>query len=106
MEHRWCKRRRLRLEVELTSPCGTACVAHTRDISMDGMFVDVQADTLSNPKLVHVKLPAAAGVPRLEALVVHTCEQGVGLVFEAVDNQDRRLLARYLSESGRGSGQT
>jgi len=70
---------------------------------MDGMFVEFQPANLSAQKLVHVQLPAAAGVSRLEALIVHSCEQGVGLMFCAVENRDRHLLARYLAETDQQS---
>lgn len=99
MEHRWCKRRKLIIEVGLSSSCGTACAARTRDISMDGMFVELQSTDPELPRLLDVQLPAALGIPGLEALVVRTCEQGVGLMFGEVDNRKRQLLARYLSES-------
>lgn len=65
---------------------------------MDGMFVDVKPDYLGDPKLVHVQLPAT-GIPCLQALVVHTREQGIGLMFCAVENRMRHLLARYLSDA-------
>ena len=64
------------------------------------MFVEFQSDNLDDPTLVHVQLPAAVGIPSLEALVVHTCEHGVGLMFCAVENRERHLLARYLTEIG------
>jgi PilZ domain len=99
MEHRWCKRWGLVFDVQLTSRYETGCVAHTRNVSMDGMFVELQPDKQRVPRLVHVQLPAAAGIPRLRALVVHTCEQGIGLMFCAVENRDRHLLARYLTET-------
>lgn len=100
MEHRWCKRWKLELDVRLTSPCGTACVARTRNVGMDGVFVECKPDNLNAPALVHVQLPAAVGISSLEALVVHTCEHGVGLMFCEVDNRDRHLLASFLTEKG------
>jgi PilZ domain len=105
MDHRWCKRWKLVVDVQLTSQCGTACVASTRNMSMDGLFVEAPPDSLSAAKQVHIKLPAAVGIPRLEALVIHAGERGVGLMFCAVENQDRHLLARYLAESGQQMGE-
>lgn len=104
MEHRWCKRWRLILDVQLTSQCGTECVASTRNVSMDGMFVEAPPDSLGVAKQVHVQLPTAAGVRRLKALVVHSCELGVGLMFCAIENKDRHLLARYLTEINQQRG--
>lgn len=105
MEHRWCKRWGLVLDVQLTTPCGTECVASTWNVSMDGMFVGDPPDSLYATKLVYVQLPLAAGLRPLKALVVHSSEQGVGLMFCAIQNKDRHLLARYLTEINQQSGE-
>jgi len=72
---------------------------------MDGMFVGASLDNLGTAELFHVQLPAAAGIHRLKALVVHSCEQGVGLMFCAIENKDRHLLARYLTEMSQQRGE-
>jgi hypothetical protein len=98
MEHRWCKRWRLVLDVQLEGQGAVACHASTRNISLDGMFIEAAPDSLTVARLVHVQLPAVVGVPCLKAIVIHSCERGVGLMFCALGNEERRLLAGYLSE--------
>ena len=65
---------------------------------MDGMFVEAAPDRLDAAKLVWVQFPADVGLRCLKAMVVHSSEQGVGLMFCAFENEERHLLARFLSE--------
>lgn len=98
MEHRWCKRWKIELDVQLKGQGARVVSARSRNICLDGMFVEIAPASLSAQKLVHIQLPTAVGIARQEALVLHACAQGVGLMFCAIDNEDRHQLARYLTE--------
>ena len=98
MEHRWCKRWKIELDVQLAGQGAEVATARSRNISLVGMFVEIAPASLGDLKILHVQLPTAVGIRRQEAFVVHACEQGVGLMFCAIENEDRHRLARHLAE--------
>ena len=55
--------------------------------------------------VLDVQLPAVSGVHRLKAFVVHSCEQGVSLMFCVIENKDRHLLVRYFTEINQQRGE-
>ncbi len=79
----------------------------TRDISLDGAFIETKSDT--SPKKgtmeLAIKLPAE-GAPkyhRFHAQIVRTTDNGAALLFDKVDTDSyAALLDLVFSRQGRG----
>lgn len=102
MEHRWSERKPIEMDVALYyAPVGTIA-GKTRDVSLEGMYVQVPGVELP----VHAELEVSftthngGGAPRehhLPAYVVHGNDSGVGLMLRHVDYGDFYALRYMLS---------
>jgi hypothetical protein len=85
MEHRWISRIPTRKKVEiLSSDVLLAIPGHTRDVSLEGMYVEIDGGALHSKTFVRVKLHSKEiGRDGFEiwAFVIRATSQGAGLVF-------------------------
>jgi hypothetical protein len=87
MEHRWISRIATRKNVEILSSdvdVLPAIPGHTRDVSLEGMYVETDGGTLRSKTFVRVKLHSKEiGRDGFEimAFVIRATSQGGGLVF-------------------------
>ncbi|HEY9198356.1 MAG TPA: PilZ domain-containing protein [Gammaproteobacteria bacterium] len=102
MEHRWSERKPIEMDVALYyAPVGTI-TGTTRDVSLEGMYV--QTNGIDLP--LHAELEVSfvtrtgSGAPHehhLPAYVVHGNGAGVGLMLRHIDYSDFYALRHMLS---------
>lgn len=102
MEHRWSERKPIEMDVALYyAPVGTI-TGKTRDVSLEGMYV--QTDGVDLP--LHAELEVSfvtqngGGTPQehhVPAYVVHGTGSGIGLMLRHVDYGDFYALRYMLS---------
>ena len=101
MEHRRSSRTSLRHAVDLDSPRTGHIPAYTHDVSLGGMFVEIDSLALSPnmPVKVSFTLPdhGHTTVFVLEASVVRRGQNGMGLMFLRMDPDEIRALSRALA---------
>jgi len=93
MEHRWGTRLPVTLDVSLIGRDRSVMHGQLRNIGPEGMFVHLEAAVLAENVAVEVELPLGETNRRVKAWVVHSSEDGAGLLLFAPDDNDyRRLL--------------
>jgi len=100
MEKRRSSRRLLRREVGLESSRGGAHTAHTRDMSLGGMFVETDPQNLPPNASVTVSFTLPNGKQNvfvLEAAVVRRAPNGLGLMFLRMAPDAIRDLSEALA---------
>ena len=99
VEHRWSARKPLSIEVGLYYPPIGRINGRTRDVSLEGMFVDLQGAQIPPQSRVEVTFTVNNnGEPtehRLPAYVVHERDGGVGLMLQHVGYREFDAL-RYM----------
>ncbi len=100
MEHRWSERKPLNLEVTLNYPPIGLIDGKTRDVSLEGMFVDTGGVPLPQHAEVEVNFCTRThGQVRehcVPAYVVHGRHGGIGLMLRHVAYQDFHALRSAL----------
>jgi hypothetical protein len=109
MEHRLGARRPVMVNVVLYPHDAPAVLAHTRDVSISGMFVEASAQMLSAHGVMDVEmtLPVATGLRtfRWQAMVIRRTASGAGLMFDRLRPPAiTRLLANL--DSGLPNGES
>jgi hypothetical protein len=99
IEHRWSERKPIAMEVHLYHPSAGEVMARTRDVSLEGMFVETNATDLPvNTELEVAFTTFGKNGPeqhRVSAYVVHRNEAGVGLMLRHVEYSNFHAL-RYM----------
>ncbi|MEJ2644556.1 MAG: PilZ domain-containing protein [Gammaproteobacteria bacterium] len=100
MEHRWSARKPIAMDVELFyAPIGSV-LGKTRDVSMEGMFVNTGGVFLPTHAKVEVSFRTAHRrgnrQHRVAGYVVHGNGDGVGLMLRHVDYHDFHALRDML----------
>lgn len=95
MEHRWKKRYPLSQDVIVR--CGNSLTLHgrIRDISLDGMFIQLVPDVVSTSMLVEVEISRCGS---LHGLVIHVENEGIGVMFRSLGRKEKHLLGLLLAE--------
>ena len=92
MHHRLSKREAVEIEIDLYHKDRRLKGYRTRDISRDGMFVKTDGESLPKHAAVAVELRSVAGQSRstlrIPAIVSHTNNEGVGLMFSRPHHYD------------------
>ena len=86
IEHRWSSRKAINLDVNLYYPPIGIINGKTRNISLEGMFVDIQGIHIPTQARLEICLPA---------YVVHSDESGIGLMLQHVGYREFDAL-RYM----------
>ena len=99
VEHRWSSRKDINLDVNLYyAPVGMIN-AKTRNISLEGMFVDIKGVRIPAQARLEVSFTASSGggtfEHRLPAYVVHSRDGGIGLMLQHVGYREFDAL-RYM----------
>ena len=103
MEQRWTERIPMAVDVMVNYPSLGLVRGKSKDISLDGMFVETGAIALAadNPLSVTFVLPQDKSNQQYElrAQVVYSCSRGAALVFRGLDvsviSQLRKSLYSY-----------
>lgn len=102
MEHRWSERKPIEMDVALYyAPVGTIA-GKTRDVSLEGMYVQTKGLDLPLHAELEVSFVTRTGSDtghehHLPAYVVHHNDGGVGLMLRHVDYSDFYALRYMLS---------
>lgn len=96
MEHRWKKRCRLSLDATVRGHDNLTLHGRSRDISPDGMFIQLTQRAVSTNTIVEIELPH--GGCCLHGWVVHAGDEGIGVLFHSLNDEDKLFLGRLLSE--------
>ncbi len=98
-EHRWSSRKDINIDVNLYYPPVGMINGKTRNISLEGMYVDLKG--INIPPQTRLEICFTANCRgkttehRLPAFVVHGSEQGVGLMLQHVGYREFDAL-RYM----------
>jgi hypothetical protein len=99
IEHRWSSRKDINIHVNLYYPPVGMINGKTRNISLEGMFVDLSGANIPPQARLEICFTAEthgkATEHRLPAYVVHGSEQGVGLMLQHVGYREFDAL-RYM----------
>jgi hypothetical protein len=99
IEHRWSPRKPINLEVSLFYPPLGSITGKTRNISLEGMYVEMDGTEIPQQARLEVAFITRHGererVHRLPAYVVHSHERGVGLMLQHVGYHEFDAL-RYM----------
>jgi hypothetical protein len=101
VEHRWSSRKALNLDVSLHYPPVGTISARTRNISLEGMFVELEGVSIPEKSSIEVTFKGGARQShtehRLPAYVVHQREDGVGLMLQHVGYREFDALRSLLN---------
>ncbi len=99
IEHRWSSRKQINLDVNLYYPPIGTVNGRTRNISLEGMFVDLKGVHIPAQARLEVAFTAELHGKRTEhrlpAYVVHQGEDGIGLMLQHVGYREFDAL-RYM----------
>ncbi len=103
MEHRWSPRKAVKMDVFINyRPLGLVR-GETRDISLEGMFVETGRIALPKNEAVDISFTLQhekeAGVHHLGAYVVHSSDKGVGLMFRDFQSSVFRALEDVIFDN-------
>jgi len=98
-EHRWSSRKEIHLDVNLYYPPIGMINGRTRNISLEGMFIDLAGVRIPAQARLEVaftaELHGKCTEHRLPAYVVHAGQNGVGLMLQHVGYREFDAL-RYM----------
>jgi hypothetical protein len=109
MEHRCSRRRPIEISVAINYRDVMLVLGRTRDISLDGMFVNTGRQKLPRNALVRVSLRIrdfGSWTGEAEAMVVHSDDDGLGLMFTAMDAHLEAELQAFLDNEFHQSDET
>lgn len=99
-ERRWSPRRDLKIDVVLLKQGTPMARGRSRDVGLEGMFVEAEVDDVTKDSLVDVEFVLDDGVDRsrhrMAALVVHVAREGFGLMFLRFNRRVFRLFEHML----------
>lgn len=106
MEHRWSLRSPVDVDVVIYHHQLGKMRGRSRNICLEGMFVEMEAEKPPRNALVDLVVGLRVGsqniLYRLRALVIHVTERGVGFMFRDFDINFFRYLQRMLNGSSDG----
>ena len=86
VEHRWSDRKDISVDIHLYYPPIGMLHGKTRNISLEGMFVDIRGITIPPQARLDAWFTTEARGQQLEhrirAHVIHCCDEGVGLMLQ------------------------
>jgi len=99
IEHRWSSRKNINIDVSLYYPPVGMINGKTRNISLEGMFVDLKGINIPPQARLEICFTASSHGEtiehRLPAYVVHAGDQGIGLMLQHVGYREFDAL-RYM----------
>jgi hypothetical protein len=99
-ENRWNVRLPIQMEVDVSLPGQGSVRGRTRNLSFEGMFIEVAPVEFARHALVDVALPLApngrATAHRIRAAVTRIADNGISLMFTDYDAATFDVLADVL----------
>ncbi len=103
VEHRWSSRKNLAMEVNLYYPPMGMLNGKTRNISLEGMFVELEGVQIPAQSRLEISFRAKTNGEttehRLPAYVVHEGKEGIGLMLQHVGYREFDALRYMLNAS-------
>lgn len=101
VEHRWSPRKPIAMEVDLDYPPLGTIEGKTRNISLEGMYVETDGTEIPRQARLEVVFTTRYGdgtkVYRLPAYVVHSHDRGIGLMLQHVGYHEFDALRFMLN---------
>ena len=98
MEHRWSLRKPVTFEVLVSNKCHPLIRARSRNISLEGLFIETGIVILPVGSFIEVEFSLMIGrlqeQVRMPAVVVHRTVHGCGVVFHAFNTNVFRSIER------------
>jgi len=98
-EHRWSSRKEINMNVNLYYPPIGMVNGTTRNVSLEGMYVDLKGVSIPAQSRLEISFTADSPIKstehRLPAYVVHSKNGGVGLMLQHVGYREFDAL-RYM----------
>lgn len=100
MEHRCSVRKPIEFQLLLYKHGLPIQSGVCRNLGLGGMYIDTGSREWRKNEYLEVEILGRDGIPsmRLPAVVVHHTGEGAGVMFDAVTNEQRRLLRTWLFE--------
>ncbi len=95
MEHRLKKRCCLSMDVLVRGGNNLALPGKIRDLSTDGMFVQLASKIVPTNTLLDIEFPRGLC---LNGWVVHAGDEGIGVTFRSISRRERILIEQLLAE--------
>ena len=94
MEHRCSVRKRVKFRLLLYRQGLPVQSALSRDLGLGGMFINTGARGWRKNEYLEIEILGVGGQPelKLRAVVVHHSRRGTGVEFDAVSDEQRRIL--------------
>jgi hypothetical protein len=110
MEQRWSLRKPVTLEVQVSHKCYPVIRGRSRNISLEGLFIETGIVILPVGSSIDVEFALMTGEAweqiRMPAVVVHRTAQGSGIVFYTFNTKVFRSIERILyTHNNRFAGQ-
>lgn len=107
MEHRWSLRKPVEIDVTLRRQGLSHKRYKTKNISLEGVFVDSGADSWPEDTFLELEFPVhgqqQGARHRIPVVVVHRSTEGMGLMFCVFDQQLFKTVEHLLYENPSGS---
>ncbi|MGD8842824.1 MAG: PilZ domain-containing protein [Gammaproteobacteria bacterium] len=100
LEHRWSPRKNINIDVDLHYPPIGLISGRTRNISLEGMFVELDGVTIPPQARLEISFTAhshgTAFKYRLPAYVVHGSNRGIGVMLQHSGYREFDALRQML----------
>lgn len=103
MEHRCCPRVAGALSIALSHVHGRVGIFRTRNLSLDGLFLETGAVDLRLNEPVVLRLDPDTANHRMRGFVVHRSSQGIGVMLTERDPTYAEIVLDLMERDGQAS---
>ncbi|VAW87495.1 hypothetical protein MNBD_GAMMA18-1562 [hydrothermal vent metagenome] len=96
MEHRLKKRCQVSLGVTVHGRDGITLQGMARDISTDGIFIQLDQSTVSENAVVKIEFSHSG---YLQGWVAHTGDEGIGVMFRSISHHEKELIGQLCEKT-------
>jgi hypothetical protein len=100
MEQRWSLRKPVTFEVKVVYKCHPVVLGRSRNISLEGLFIDTGIMILPVGSCIEVEFGLVAGTQweevHMPAVVVHRNRDGCGIAFQTFNGKVFRVIEQLL----------
>ncbi|MFQ5471011.1 MAG: PilZ domain-containing protein [Gammaproteobacteria bacterium] len=108
MDHRWYERKSIPINVLLNRRDFPGIYCQCRNISLGGMFVEVDNPSYASGSVVEVIFAIATTDAldeyRIKASVIHVTPHGYGLMFLSINRESLKMLEQLLHPASQANG--
>lgn len=96
MEHRLKKRSQVSLGVTVHGRDGMTQQGTARDLSTDGMFIQLNQQAMSENVVVKIEISHDG---HLYGWVAHTGDEGIGVMFRSINSHEKELIEQLCARA-------